>query len=73
MAESEASWVDEKEIPASPTGTSQGAPPLEPQWADYVVPPSHRHRTLIICFDGTGDQFDADVSPFDLLLCLSWI
>ena len=22
-----------------------------------------RARTLVLCFDGTGDQFDADVSP----------
>ncbi|KAH6910195.1 hypothetical protein BKA70DRAFT_1100963 [Coprinopsis sp. MPI-PUGE-AT-0042] len=26
------------------------------------VPPDHKHRTLILCFDGTGDQFDADNS-----------
>ncbi|KAF9528165.1 hypothetical protein CPB83DRAFT_855015 [Crepidotus variabilis] len=27
-----------------------------------TVPPSHRHRTLVLCFDGTGDQFDDDNS-----------
>ncbi|KAK7044791.1 hypothetical protein R3P38DRAFT_3308605 [Favolaschia claudopus] len=26
------------------------------------VPPENHHRCLIICFDGTGDQFDADNS-----------
>ena len=26
-----------------------------------VIPPSHDARTLVLCFDGTGDQFDADV------------
>jgi hypothetical protein len=26
-----------------------------------VVPPSHDARTIVLCFDGTGDQFDADV------------
>ena len=26
-----------------------------------VIPPSHDARTIILCFDGTGDQFDADV------------
>ncbi|KAF8662081.1 hypothetical protein AX16_001191 [Volvariella volvacea WC 439] len=26
------------------------------------VPPTHPYRTLILCFDGTGDQFDADNS-----------
>ncbi|KAH9170531.1 hypothetical protein EDB89DRAFT_2220675 [Lactarius sanguifluus] len=25
-----------------------------------VIPPSHEARTLVLCFDGTGDQFDAD-------------
>ncbi|KAH9160875.1 hypothetical protein EDB89DRAFT_2116984 [Lactarius sanguifluus] len=27
-----------------------------------VIPPSHEARTLVLCFDGTGDQFDADNS-----------
>ena len=22
------------------------------------------HRNLVLCFDGTGDQFDSDVSPY---------
>ncbi|KAG5638609.1 hypothetical protein H0H81_011499 [Sphagnurus paluster] len=26
------------------------------------VPPEHLYRTLVLCFDGTGDQFDADNS-----------
>lgn len=26
-----------------------------------VVPPYHEARTLVLCFDGTGDQFDSDV------------
>lgn len=29
---------------------------------DSVVPPSHTYRTLIVAYDGTGDQFDDDVS-----------
>ncbi|KAF8079272.1 hypothetical protein FPV67DRAFT_1691876 [Lyophyllum atratum] len=29
---------------------------------DDIIPPTHRHRTLILCFDGTGDQFDEDNS-----------
>ncbi|KIY61728.1 hypothetical protein CYLTODRAFT_405329 [Cylindrobasidium torrendii FP15055 ss-10] len=28
----------------------------------FVIPPTHEHRTLVLCFDGTGDQFDADNS-----------
>jgi uncharacterized protein (DUF2235 family) len=27
-----------------------------------VVPPEHRFRTLVLCFDGTGNQFEADHS-----------
>ncbi|KAK7442224.1 hypothetical protein VKT23_016195 [Stygiomarasmius scandens] len=27
-----------------------------------VIPPKHPFRTLILCFDGTGDQFDLDNS-----------
>jgi len=27
-----------------------------------VIPPSHDARTIILCFDGTGDQFDTDNS-----------
>jgi len=29
-----------------------------------VIPPSHDARTLVLCFDGTGDQFDADVRVY---------
>ena len=28
---------------------------------DEIIPPTHAHRTIILCFDGTGDQFDEDV------------
>ncbi|KAF9076899.1 hypothetical protein BDP27DRAFT_1312788 [Rhodocollybia butyracea] len=27
-----------------------------------ILPPSHPFRTLVLCFDGTGDQFDSDNS-----------
>lgn len=27
-----------------------------------VIPPTHTNRTLVVCFDGTGDQFDNDNS-----------
>ena len=62
MTTSEASWIDDKEFTSSPTGTFPEAK-HEPQWTDDVVPPSHKNRTLIVCFDGTGDKFDADVNP----------
>ncbi|KAH7926859.1 hypothetical protein BV22DRAFT_1086180 [Leucogyrophana mollusca] len=29
---------------------------------DEIIPHEHLHRTLVLCFDGTGDQFDADNS-----------
>ncbi|KAH7911623.1 hypothetical protein BJ138DRAFT_1006185 [Hygrophoropsis aurantiaca] len=29
---------------------------------DTVIPHEHDHRTLVLCFDGTGDQFDGDNS-----------
>ena len=28
-----------------------------------VIPSFHDARTLVLCFDGTGDQFDTDVMP----------
>lgn len=70
MTGSEVSWIDDKEIGSSPTGTFPEAH-REPQWADHVVPPHHKNRTLIVCFDGTGDKFDADVNPTQLLSHLS--
>ncbi|KAJ7028390.1 hypothetical protein C8F04DRAFT_1119191 [Mycena alexandri] len=30
--------------------------------APSIIPPEHPFRTLVLCFDGTGDQFDADNS-----------
>ena len=35
---------------------------------DRVLPPFHEARTLVLCFDGTGDQFDADVCAYMLPL-----
>ena len=28
---------------------------------DEIIPSKHSNRTIILCFDGTGDQFDEDV------------
>lgn len=36
--------------------------PLDPCLATHTIPPEHENRTLILCFDGSGDQFDADNS-----------
>ena len=30
-------------------------------WDHEVIPETHNNRTLVLCFDGTGDKFDADV------------
>lgn len=35
-----------------------------------VIPPKHSNRTLVLCFDGTGDEFDADNSNVVLLASL---
>jgi uncharacterized protein (DUF2235 family) len=67
MTGSETSWIADKEITSSPTGTCQEAQ-REARWTDDVVPASHKGRTLIVCFDGTGDKFDADVNATKLLL-----
>ena len=32
--------------------------------ADDPCSSSPHRRTLVLCFDGTGDQFDSDVSPY---------
>ncbi|KAF8586209.1 hypothetical protein K439DRAFT_1387499 [Ramaria rubella] len=35
-----------------------------------VIPPEHPFRTLVLCFDGTGDQFDIDNSNVVLLFSM---
>jgi hypothetical protein len=35
-----------------------------------VIPPTHAKRTLVVCFDGTGDQFDNDNSNIVQLVAL---
>jgi hypothetical protein len=52
------------EIPTtsnSPSGDTPLPSTIIGSTAD-VVPPTHTHRTLVLCFDGTGDQFSEDVS-----------
>lgn len=43
---------------------------LDPNTTSEVIPPEHKHRTLVLCFDGTGDQFDADNSNIIQLISL---
>lgn len=40
----------------------ESAGPSIPKDVPLTVPPKHASRTLVLCFDGTGDQFDADNS-----------
>ncbi|KAJ7598621.1 hypothetical protein C8J56DRAFT_1039510 [Mycena floridula] len=35
---------------------------VDPRLLGSTIPPEHSQRTLILCFDGTGDQFDNDNS-----------
>jgi hypothetical protein len=45
----------DRRITESPT-------PFSPaQWDHEIVPKTHHNRTLVLCFDGTGDKFDSDV------------
>ncbi|KAK0243595.1 hypothetical protein EDD85DRAFT_804498 [Armillaria nabsnona] len=43
---------------------------LDPNTTSEFVPPDHRHRILVLCFDGTGDQFDSDNSNIVQLFSL---
>jgi hypothetical protein len=43
---------------------------FDPRTLPPVIPPDHPNRTLILCFDGTGDQFDADNSNIVQLVSL---
>ncbi|KAJ7584625.1 hypothetical protein C8J56DRAFT_951454 [Mycena floridula] len=33
-----------------------------------IIPPEHTNRTLVLCFDGTGDQFNSNIVAFFSLL-----
>jgi hypothetical protein len=52
--------IDSFDKAQSPPSAGPGA------YDPTVIPPSHRARTIIMCFDGTGDQFDADVCVISL-------
>ncbi|SJK99185.1 uncharacterized protein ARMOST_02475 [Armillaria ostoyae] len=41
-----------------------------PKAIPKTIPPKHESRTLVLCFDGTGDQFDADNSNIVTLCSL---
>lgn len=54
-------FPDIPNVSHSPKGGSSTLKVLG-QTLDDVIPPTHKDRTLVLCFDGTGDQFDADNS-----------
>ena len=52
-------------VSSEPNGSGSGSP-LPPSVGDKyhmdeIIPSKHSNRTIILCFDGTGDQFDEDV------------
>ncbi|KAJ7631645.1 hypothetical protein DFH06DRAFT_1223719 [Mycena polygramma] len=62
-ASPEASPIDE--YPAFPKRLSPVARPMprsSERDLEETIPPTNDHRTLVLCFDGTGDQFDDDNS-----------
>jgi hypothetical protein len=53
--------------PTDSLDKSQTPPSAGPGAYDTsVIPPSKDARTVVLCFDGTGDQFDADVCAISL-------
>ncbi|KAJ3488331.1 hypothetical protein NLI96_g2925 [Meripilus lineatus] len=48
--------------PLSPSASGFSATPEQVDAMNHTVPPTHASRTLVLCFDGTGDQFDNDNS-----------
>ncbi|TFK63441.1 hypothetical protein BDN72DRAFT_826641 [Pluteus cervinus] len=62
---------------SSPTPTSEvpkpktdPVPTIKPYQPSDYIPPNPNGRTLILCFDGTGDQFDIENSNVVQLLSL---
>ncbi|KAF8810982.1 hypothetical protein BYT27DRAFT_7185097 [Phlegmacium glaucopus] len=65
------------DIPNATSPTTYNKPPpirregtLDPRLRSSFIPPKHSNRTLVLCFDGTGDQFDADNSNIVQLVSL---
>lgn len=46
----------------TPKATEALGNTIDPIVCPPIIPPDHTNRTLVLCFDGTGDQFDADNS-----------
>ncbi|KAJ7755772.1 hypothetical protein B0H14DRAFT_413606 [Mycena olivaceomarginata] len=63
---SQITMVDNASPPTSPQSSSFIQSPVGENGPSVaampVIPPEHPFRTLVLCFDGTGDQFDSDNS-----------
>lgn len=67
------SAYDEPQFPASESPKGGGSALGETLATPVTIPPDHlpgNYRTLVLCFDGTGDQFDADNSNIVQLVAL---
>ncbi|KAI6161302.1 hypothetical protein EDD17DRAFT_1759354 [Pisolithus thermaeus] len=53
-------YRDAPSVSLSPT--ADGSSTINVSESDDVLPSTHACRTLVLCFDGTGDQFDGDNS-----------
>jgi hypothetical protein len=51
----------EAEAGGSPQSESSSSDLEDKYHLDEIIPPTHSNRTIVLCFDGTGDQFDEDV------------
>ena len=49
-------------VSSGPEGSGSPGVTIEDKYhMDEIIPSKHGNRTIILCFDGTGDQFDEDV------------
>lgn len=66
--------LEDIETTMSPLVQKRRQPEKELKMGPYdyppVIPPTHSNRTIVLCFDGTGDQFDADNSNVVQLVSL---
>ena len=62
---------DNADVPASAQKAISSSPSSLGE-TPVTIPPDHLgdYRTLVLCFDGTGDQFDADNSNIVQLVAL---
>ena len=59
MSSSTSSMVD---APGADRKFTKSPTPLPQDRQDFgIIPKTHSNRTLVLCFDGTGDKFDSDV------------